>query len=134
MTVTQELVERPTPLETLTLIGFTRNEANAFLGRIENSFTPPIKVFRYRKEQRNFLNYRKFLTVVWGYALMVWAYVVAMQLRFPESVYWRLALWLPIRMDYLGEIAFVSSFILACGIAIGNARSTPPHLLATASN
>lgn len=43
----------------------------------------------------------------------VWLYVIAMQLRYPDSVYWPLAVWLPIRLDYLGEAAFVLSFVFA---------------------
>jgi len=51
--------------------------------------------------------------VIWGYLVGVWLYVIAMQLRYPSSVYWSLAIWLPIRLDYLGEIAFSFSFIFA---------------------
>ena len=53
------------------------------------------------------------LVVVWGYAVAVWLYVIAMQLRYPDSVYWSLAVWLPIRLDYFGEAAFILSFLLA---------------------
>ena len=56
---------------------------------------------------------QRVLVVVWGYTIAVWLYVVAMQLRYPSSVYWSLALWLPIRLDYLGEAAFILSFLLA---------------------
>jgi len=130
MTRTKALIEQTSPLEALTSIGFTRNEANAFLGRIENSFTTKTtRTARYRYQQGKWgpFNYQKFLAVIWGYAFTVWVYVIAMQLRFPDSVYWPLAQWLPIRMDYLGEFAFVSSFILACVITIGNAKSTAHH-------
>jgi hypothetical protein len=51
--------------------------------------------------------------VVWGYSVGVWLYVIAMQLRYPNSVYWPLAIWLPIRLDYLGETAFIFSFLFA---------------------
>jgi len=51
--------------------------------------------------------------VIWGYSMGVWLYVIAMQLRYPDSVYWPLAVWLPIRLDYLGEAAFVLSFVFA---------------------
>ena len=136
MTGTKALTEQTTPLETLTAIGFTRNEANAFLSRIENSFTTPtVKTFRYSQQKQSSFNYSKFLTVIWGYAFTIWVYVIAMQLRFPESVYWRLALWLPIRMDYIGEVVFVSSFILACAITLGSAKSTThPSSSVIASN
>jgi hypothetical protein len=123
MTDAEALLEQPTPVQTLVSIGFTRNEANAFLNRVENSFvTKSTKIVRYRQQKRSFLDYKTLLTVVWGYALMVWLYVIAMQLRFPDSVYWPLAVWLPIRIDYLGEIAFIFSFLLACGICISRTR------------
>lgn len=136
MTGTKALTEQTTPLETLTSIGFTRDEANAFLSRIENSFTTEtVKTIRYSQQRRNYLSYQKFLTVIWGYAFTIWVYVIAMQLRFPDSVRWPLALWLPVRMDYLGEIVFASSFILACVITIGNPKSTThPSSEATISN
>jgi hypothetical protein len=51
--------------------------------------------------------------VLWGYCVGVWLYVIAMQLRYPNSVYWPLAVWVPIRLDYLGEAAFALSFVLA---------------------
>jgi hypothetical protein len=51
--------------------------------------------------------------VIWGYWLAVWLYVIAMQLRYPNTVYWPLAVWLPIRLDYLGEAAFFISFVFA---------------------
>ena len=51
--------------------------------------------------------------VIWGYLVAVWLYVIAFQLRYRNGVYDVLAWWLPIRMDYLGEAAFVLSFIFA---------------------
>lgn len=51
--------------------------------------------------------------VIWGYSVAVWLYVIAMQLRYPNSVTWPLAVWVPIRLDYLGEAAFVLSFAFA---------------------
>ena len=47
------------------------------------------------------------------YSFIVWLYVIAMQLRYTESIHWPFAQWLPIRMDYLGETAFLFSFIFA---------------------
>jgi len=44
--------------------------------------------------------------VLWGYSFAVWLYVIAMQLRYPESPYWPFAVWIPVRLDYLGEVAF----------------------------
>jgi hypothetical protein len=60
---------------------------------------------------------RRFCIVIWGYCLAVWLYVIAFQLRYPDSVYDTLVWWLPIRMDYLGEVAFVLSFMFALIIA-----------------
>jgi hypothetical protein len=48
---------------------------------------------------------------VFLFGLVTWGYVVAMQLRDLASVYDVLALWMPIRMDYLGETAFIVSII-----------------------
>ena len=47
------------------------------------------------------------------YSFLVWLYVIAMQLRYLDSVYWDFAVWIPVRMDYLGEVAFLFSFIFA---------------------
>jgi len=124
MTRSEELIEQPTPLETLTSIGFTQTEAKGFLNRIENSFAPrQSKIIRYRQRKWNSFPYEGVLVVVWAYALSVWVYVIAMQLRFPESVYWPLALWLPIRMDYLGELSFLFSFLLACVLSVKYVKS-----------
>ena len=56
---------------------------------------------------------RRICIVLWGYCFAVWLYVIAFQLRYFHSVYLVLAWWLPIRLDYLGEIAFALSFIFA---------------------
>jgi len=47
------------------------------------------------------------------YSFAVWVYVIAFQVVNPDSVYLGLAWWLPIRLDYLGEAAFVLSFVFA---------------------
>ena len=47
------------------------------------------------------------------YSFVVWLYVIAMQLRYLVTVYWPFAQWIPIRMDYLAETAFLFSFIFA---------------------
>jgi hypothetical protein len=65
---------------------------------------------------------RRLALLLWGYTFTVWAYVIAMQLRYPDSVYWPFATWLPIRMDYLGEVAFVFSFTLASALILTNTR------------
>jgi hypothetical protein len=46
---------------------------------------------------------------VFLFGLIAWGYVVAMQLRRTSLVYKTLAEWIPIRMDYIGEAAFILS-------------------------
>ena len=53
--------------------------------------------------------------------MAVWLYVIAYQLRYNDSVYNTLAWWFPIRMDYLGEAAFVLSFLFALIVALYSA-------------
>jgi len=38
----------------------------------------------------------------------------------PGSMYWPVALWLPIRMDYFGEAGFIVSFIFAAAAILTN--------------
>jgi hypothetical protein len=45
------------------------------------------------------------------YGLLVWLYVIAMQIAHPESVSWTFTEWLRLRMDLVGETAFVGSVI-----------------------
>ena len=45
------------------------------------------------------------------FSLLVWLYVIAMQIAHPESVSWTFTYWLRVRMDYIGEIAFIISII-----------------------
>jgi hypothetical protein len=45
------------------------------------------------------------------FGLLTWGYVVAMQLRHLWEVYDQLAEWVPIRLDYLGETAFILSMV-----------------------
>lgn len=52
-----------------------------------------------------------FLRTIFLFGLLSWGYVVAMQVVHPESVFWGLAWWLPIRMDYFGEIGFISAAV-----------------------
>lgn len=53
------------------------------------------------------------IAVLWFYSLAIWIYVVAFQIANPVSLYWPVAWWLPIRMDYFGEAGFITSFTLA---------------------
>jgi len=54
------------------------------------------------------------------YSLLVWLYVVGFQYVFGwRSVFYSFASWVPIRTDYVGEGAFILSFIfslLSCGL------------------
>ena len=54
------------------------------------------------------------------YSLLVWLYVVGFQYIFgTRSVFYNFASWVPIRTDYVGEAAFILSFILSllsCGL------------------
>jgi hypothetical protein len=43
--------------------------------------------------------------------LLTWGYVGAMQLRHLEEVCDQLAEWVPIRLDYLREAAFILSMV-----------------------
>ncbi len=45
------------------------------------------------------------------FGLLVWIYVIAMQIAHPESVSWTFTSWLRIRMDFVGEISFLISII-----------------------
>ncbi len=128
-----ELDELYRPYDTLTSIGFTKEEAKSFLAGIENAFdgktiiapkSEPDRVLKYRAERAQLTRsrFKGLLLVVWGYAFAVWLYVVSMQLFYPKSLYWPVATWLPIRLDYFGEAAFVFSFIMATGVTMWNTR------------
>jgi hypothetical protein len=60
-----------------------------------------------------FAVWRSIAVILWGYCTAVWLYVISFQMVNPDSPYWKVAVWLPIRMDYFGESAFVASFIFA---------------------
>jgi hypothetical protein len=107
---TVESVNEKDPYDILTSIGLTGGESRDLMKRIEAE--------RRNQTRRLFVSTRKSSTwlrrvvvVFWVYSLIVWVYVIAMQLRYPESPYWPLAQWLPVRLDYLGELAFFFSFI-----------------------
>jgi len=75
-----------------------------------------MRIGSYSKARSSLI--RRISFVIWGYLLAIWVYVIAYQLRYRGGIYDVLAWWLPIRMDYLGEAAFVSSFIFALIIAL----------------
>ena len=57
--------------------------------------------------------------------------MIAIQLRDPRWVYYKLALWVPIRVDYLGEAAFVMSLLFAitlifCLLGVVSSRARLP--------
>jgi len=54
---------------------------------------------------------RKLFAILWAYSFAIWIYVIAFQIAVPGSLYWNVAWWLPIRMDYFGEIGFIFSFV-----------------------
>jgi hypothetical protein len=133
MVTDKELDELYRPYDTLKSIGFSTDEAKSFLAGIANAaksqtITEPkaetervVKYTAQRSELRR-LRSKTLLLVVWGYAFAVWLYVTAMQLLHPESINWTLATWLPIRLDYVGEAAFVFSFIVATAVTMWNTR------------
>ncbi len=123
------------PYDTLKAIGFSTDDAKSFLANVETaaqSQLPPepksepevaVKYSVQRSLHRSQLR-RGLLLVALGYAIAVWLYVVAMQLFYPGSIYFAFATWLPIRMDYVGEAAFVSSFIIATSLIMWKPRLT----------
>jgi len=52
---------------------------------------------------------RALLLTIERFGFACWVYVVAFQIFCPDSVYWNLAVWIPIRLDYFGEAAFILS-------------------------
>lgn len=110
MGMTESILERNTQFARA--LGLTANEAQPFARQLQPRTGVPGAKFDSRSNSQLNLIQRVSL-VIWGYCAAVWLYVIAMQLRYPDSVYWPLALWLPIRLDYLGEAAFALSFAFA---------------------
>jgi len=107
---TVESVRDRDPYDVLTSIGLTGSESRELMKRIETERRNQTRrLFISTKKSSTWL--RRVVAVFWVYSLIVWLYVIAMQLRYPESPYWAFAQWLPVRMDYLGELAFFFSFI-----------------------
>jgi len=112
---------------TLKAVGFSTDEAKEFLGGIEDAAGSQIKaepkrepdtVMKYgmQRSERRRSRVKGLLLIVWGYAVAVWLYVIAMQLVYPGALYWAVATWLPIRLDYFGESAFFFSFIVSIAV------------------
>jgi hypothetical protein len=98
-------------MKVLTSIGLTQEDARQFLRRL-----PQLQESRGMttiSRHRDFSRLQRLSIVLCAWSLSVWLYVIAMQLRYPDAVYWPLAVWLPIRLDYLGEAAFILSLIFA---------------------
>ena len=120
------------PYDILKAIGFTKEEAKGFLGYIEASAEaqlPPEpkkapdmeRKFREQKQSRR-AQLKNILLIVWGYAFAVWLYVIAVQFLHPDWIYQPFATWLPIRMDYVGEAAFVASFIIITAVTMWHTK------------
>ncbi len=133
MVTEKESDELYRPYDTLKAIGFSTDDAKSFLGGIETEAASQIKpepkkepdtVVKYRtqRSERRHTRLTGTLVVVCGFAVAVWLYVVAMQLTFPNSIYFQFATWLPIRLDYVGEAAFVFALIMAIVVVMVNAR------------
>jgi hypothetical protein len=119
--------------DTLKAIGYTTEEAKSFLGGVENAaqsqtilepkMEPDTVVeCRAQRSEPKRSAFRGFLLVARGYVFVVCIYAVAMQLFYPNSIYRALATWLPIRLDYFGEAAFISSFIVATALIMWKPR------------
>jgi hypothetical protein len=108
--LTVESTREKDPKQVLASIGMTDAESRHLLKRIEDERKDQaLRLFVSAKKSSTKL--RRVTIILWIYSLIVWLYVIAMQLRYPESPYWPLAQWVPVRMDYLGEVAFFLSFI-----------------------
>ncbi|MGD0423326.1 MAG: hypothetical protein ABSA92_07700 [Candidatus Bathyarchaeia archaeon] len=81
---------------TLKAVGFSTDEAKEFLGGIEDAAGSQIKaepkrepdtVMKYgmQRSERRRSRVKGLLLIVWGYAVAVWLYVIAMQLVFPAA-------------------------------------------------
>jgi hypothetical protein len=134
------------PYDTLKAIGFSKDEAKGFLTNIESSVAtqlppelrkpPEIEIkFRAQKSEARRLRLKHLLLIGWGYAFAVWLYVITIQFLHPTWIYVPFVTWLPIRMDYIGEAAFVASFIIITAVTMWSTRpririrqtETEPH-------
>jgi hypothetical protein len=138
MVVKEEEDENYRPYDTLKAIGFTQDEAKGFLTHIEETAAaqlppeprkaPDMEVkFRTQKIQLRRSQLKNILLILGGYAFAVWTYVIAVQFIHPEWVYEPFASWLPIRMDYVGETAFVASFIIITIVTMWNTKRNIYH-------
>lgn len=121
------------PYDTLKAIGFTKDDAKGFLSSIEADAAsqlpeepkkaPDMEVkFSVQKAQIRHSRIKYGLLIVGGFAFAVWLYVIAVQFLYPDWIYESFATWLPIRMDYVGEAAFVISFIVLVAFAMEHSK------------
>ena len=73
----------------------------------------PIDELRKQQFRDRIALLRSFVALLWAYSFAIWIYVIVLQYTNAGSVYWSLATWLPIRLDYFGEASFLSSFFFA---------------------
>jgi hypothetical protein len=121
------------PYDTLRAIGFTKDEAQGFLSHVESAIAtqlppPPnvaselsVKFSTQRSELRR-SRLKTLMLIAWGYAFALWLYVIVLQVFYPTSIYGPFVPWLPIRIDYVGEAAFVFSFVVATVAAMWNVK------------
>jgi hypothetical protein len=128
------------PYDSLRAIGFTKDEAKSFLAGIEEEEAaatqlppdlkkaPEIEIkFQAQRAELHRRRLKIILPIVSGYAFAVCLYVTAAQFFHPEWIYGPFATWLPIRMDYVWEAAFVSSFILITAITMRYTKRSIHH-------
>jgi len=118
------------PYDTLKAIGFTKDEAKSFLAGIENAFDSKtiiapksdlgraVKYRAQRSEQR--YSHFKGPTGRGGIRLLNLALCRSDEVVLSKINLLPLATWLPIRLDYFGEAAFVFSFVMATAVAMLN--------------
>jgi hypothetical protein len=74
--------------------------------------------FRAQKTQLRHAQFRNLLLIVGGYAFAVLIYVIMIQVLHPDWIYGPFATWLPIRLDYVGDAAFVALFVIITGVTM----------------
>jgi hypothetical protein len=111
------------PYDTLKAIGFSKDDAKRLLSNIEAAAdtqlppeprkAPDLELkYQTQKALRRRTRFRYMLLIACGYALAVWAYVIGVQFTHPDWIYAPFATWLPIRMDYVGDAAFIASLAI----------------------